>query len=97
MIVTEADPASLVALSHCACNLFLVQCPPGMKGEPVFSVRNVTLDDEALDDEVLDDEVLDDDGVTVDGNLVEEILFRVLLLCLGTSDESSELCGNSTL
>jgi len=61
-----------------------------MNGEPVVSVRNVTLDDVALEVEVLDD---DDEGVTVDGILVEEILFRVLLLCFGTSDNSSELCG----
>lgn len=78
MIITEADPASLVALFHCSCNLFLVQCPLGMNGEPVFSVRNITLDDEALEDEVLDD----DDRVIVDGTLVEENFFRALLLGL---------------
>lgn len=53
-----------------------------MNGEPVFSVRSVILDDEALEDGVFDD----DDWVTVDGTLVEENLFRVLLLCLGISD-----------
>ena len=61
----------------------------------MFSVRSVAMDDEALEDKVLDevlDEVLDDDdGVTVDGSLVEENLFRVLLLCLGISDKPSEL------
>lgn len=57
----------------------------------MVSVRSVTLDDEALEDEVLD-EVLDDDEVTVDGILVEENLFRVLLLCFGNSDKSAELC-----
>lgn len=60
-----------------------------MKGEPVVSVRNVTLDDEALEHGVLDDD--DDEGVTVDGTLVEENFFRVLLLGFGTSDKSSEL------
>jgi len=50
------------------------------------------LDDEALEDEVLED----DDGVTVDGILVDENFFRVLLLCLGTSDKSPEFYGVST-
>lgn len=81
-MVTAAAPASLVALSHCSCNLFLVQCLLGMKGEPVVSVRNVTLDDEALEDEVMDD-----NWVTVDGSLVEENLFLVLLLGTGISDK----------
>jgi len=63
-----------------------------MKGESVCSVRCVILDDEALEDEVLED----DDGVTVDGILVDENFLRVLLLCLGTSDKSSEFCGVST-
>lgn len=58
----------------------------------MWFVRSVTLDDEALEDEVLDDV----DGVTVDGILVDKNLFRVLLLCLGTSDKSSEFCGIST-
>ena len=78
MIVTEADPASLVALFHCSCSLFLVQCPLEMNGEPVFSVQNITLDDEALKDEALDD----DDRVIVDGALVEKNFFRALLLGL---------------
>ena len=54
-------------------------------------MRSVVLDDEALEDEVMDD----DDAVTVDGILVEENLFRVLLLRLGISDESLEFYDTS--
>ena len=83
MIVTEAEPTSLVALFHCACNLFLVQHPLEVNDELMLFWRNAALD------ETCEVEALDGDGVvTADGILEEGILFRKLLLLIGTSSES---------